>query len=614
MFKIDTSLKEFSRALESGAQVNVTSTGQWYVEGWFMRIIRWLFDLHSPRLNNIARAVHKVFDEMERQPLSLKKSGKRYRTALRVAEAAKKAIKTSRIHDTAAVKNLLKRKITALKYRIGEKKGGWDKEARPDQAALKQLKELALHYKANLWQFTGEDKKLHDADIKQLEQAACYPRFVRMLEKDPALRDEYFSYTIRYLNPADVCIEYPDLMKRLKTSLVCGSIGRFAYTEPLKIVVEGAEKNKTVTMPFDGVHFPVLDPEFKVQFKDGHENTVGALFKDMYDKNTGPGEYNFVGNTGFIRWNYHKMAAYNQDKKEWVPIDLTKENWWSQLPVFETLTKEELQKRFDLKNELKDGDWVIASLAAKQNDRLRIDDCHGYSEVAIPNGDGTYNYYPFGKYATRYPQGAMEFLGFVTNTVPAEIVYPDPNPTYSAIRQHAAKIEVVDVADGKKYMEHIRRDIQRGRDGNLVFQFAWENCAYTVQDWADKTFCKKGDGKGEHHLFLAPLIEAGAAEPLDSLIGMFKELPQGLQEACLGATSNLLGSARGLTVQTEDGNKIKKSVFQSPFHQGLEVNGKRVYHHIHLPSQLHRQIKKNKLPGVIWSGFQRMQVGSRAAS
>ncbi|CRX39446.1 hypothetical protein [Estrella lausannensis] len=611
MLKIDESLKEFSYALRTGQQVNVTKSGHWYVEGWFMRIIRWLFDLDTPRLKNIASAVHKVFDAIEQEPLKLEQPGKKLRIVLKVAAAARKAIKDSSMYDGVSEKNLLKRKITALKYRIGEEHGGWDKKPEPDSDAFSKVSELAKGYKEKLWQFAGDDKNLHEEDLKRLKEVACYPQFVRMLEKDPVLREEYFSATIRYLNPPDVYIEYPELSKRLKASYICGSIGRFAYNVPLKISVQGAERSKTVTMPFDGMEFSVLDPKATVIFGDGHQNTVEAIFKDMYNKNYGPGDYYFTGPNGFIRWNYHKMASYNELKQEWEPVNLTQPNWWENLPEFETLTKEELKKRFDLKRDIQDGEWVVVSLAAKQNDRLRIDDCHGYCEVAIPKGDGTYGYYPFGKYATRFPQGALEFLSFVSNTVPAEIVYPDPNPSYSGIRQQAAHPRIVSEAKGRKYLEQIRTDIQKGREGNLVFQFAWENCAYTVQDWADRAFCKKGACNQTPHLFIAPLVDAGAVEPLDSLIGIFKDLPQGMQDALVGTTASLLGSARGLVIEDDNGKKVKKSVEKSPFHQGFELDGNKVYHHIHLPSQLHRQIKKGKLPGVIWSGFQRMQITSR---
>lgn len=614
MLKIDESLKEFSHALRSGEQVNVTKTGHWYVEGWFMRIIRWLFDLNGPRLKNIASAVHKVFDAMERESLKLEQPGKKLRRILKVATAAKKAIKDSCMYGAAAEKSLLKRNITAFKYRIGEELGGWSRTAGHDPEALAKVTELAKKYKEKLWQFTGEDKNLHAEDIKRLKEVSCYPHFVKMLEKDPVLREEYFSATIRYLNPPDVYIEYPELSKRLKDSYICGSVGRFAYNVPLKIHVKGEERTKTVTMPFDGKEFSVLDPKATVLFKDGHETTVEAIFKDMHDKTYGPGEYYFTGPDGFIRWNYHKMASYNETKKEWEPVDLTIPNWWEKLPEFETLTKEELKTRFNLKRDIKNGEWVVVSLAAKQTDRLRIDLCHGYSEVAIPKGDGTYRYYPFGKYATRFPRGSLEFLSFVTNTVPAEIVYPDPNPSYSGIRQQAAHPKIVSEAKGRKYLEQIRTDIQKGREGNLVFQFAWENCAFTVQDWADRTFSKKSSCGEVPHLFLAPLVDTGALEPLDSLIGIYKDLPKGIQNALVGATASLLGSARGLVIDDEDGKKVKKSVEKSPFHQGMILDGKKVYHHIHLPSQLHRQIKKGKLPGVIWSGFQRMQIAPRTPS
>lgn len=611
---ISDSLDQFSHALSTGQLVNVTKEGKWYVECWLMRFIRWLFDLHGPRVRNIINAVQKILTESQRTPLQLNGDFEKYKKIIHAAKCAKKVLKEIHPFDYLKVKNGIKRNIVALSYWVGEKGGGFEKDTAINPETLAKITALADTFKKSLWQFKSEEGKLHPVDHKMLRQTALYPRFVKLLDKDKDLQQLFFSSIIRYLNPPEVFIEHPEVAGRLKDHHIIGSIGRAAYKNPLKILIDEANSTKTVTLPFDGDDRSILDPKGKIPMPEG-EVPIQRMYDDMKAKDFERGEYTFTLNQGFVRFDMHKLAWWSVEKNDWVLIDVTKPRWWREHPDCEfNILKSDVMHRFELKT-LADDEWVVFLGSAKSNERTRFDDCHGYAVIAIPNNDGTYDIIAPGKYPDVFPRGVAGYLGFITDTRRASIVVTDYNQTYNAIREHAGMVVVTNEAGGEKFLHAVETSIEHGRKGHSYFAFGWGNCAEIVQRWADKAFGKKSEGGLIPNLFLAPLTSAGCQEPLDSLIGMFKDLPEPMEKKLIDTTALTLGCQRSVDTFDEEGNPETLSMWTSPFHRGFDIvdeNGdkKRVYQHIHLPSQMHRSIREGKFPGIIFSGFQRVQPES----
>jgi len=595
MPKINDSLRDFSQALTDGQQVNVTKDGQWYVEGWFMRVVRWLFDLHGPRIRNIIQAVEKIFTEAESRPLDLNGDMTKFDTIIKVGKAARSALKRVNPYDLTKQKSLLNRKIVALNYWVGSKGGGEDKAF--DQSALDTARALAAKYKASLWQFEGANKDLHPADEKLLRETAHYPRFVKLIAKDKTIAQEFFSHTIRYLNPPGVFIEHPEVTQRIRKSFLAGPIGLSAHLEPLKIVEDGNMKTITLAMGVNDVS--ILDLKEKVVFGSGDETTVGEVFKDAGAVNSKACSYNLI-NGRVIHYNIHELGNINLDP----------ERWWDPLPIERNVPREDIMERLELKT-LEDDQWVIGTGSAKTNQEKRFDDCHGYGLCCEPNGDGTWNWIAVGKYPKEYPHGTIAYLGFVADTRPADIVIPDYNQQYYGIRQHALHVSLANAEEGKEYMNQVRLDIRRARANRLFFTFGGDNCAGTAQRWANTAY-----KENYPDLFVAPITSAGCPQPLRGVIKCAKDLPKPMGDALLSATARVFGSKRKKqNTVDDDGNPIEVSLYNSPFHQGRKmiVNGKEeiIKYTIHLPSELHDK----KIPGIIKQyGYQKMQPKAWAST
>jgi hypothetical protein len=628
MSNIENSFTKLTQAIESGKSLSMNSHGEWRVDGWFMRIVKWIFRLDEKSKINVCKVVSKLFDNMEKRAVffdadrnTTRHQNAIYKGYLSVAKAAKAVLSQSKSKQAKRSCFELQRRIVGLSYRIEEVNGGSNAvtEDQQEEHLYKELIEKAAQWKKKLKLFMGTDSDLHPVDRKNLKELCQYPEFVTLLLKDPVLQSEILGWTLKNAVSPKSLVEFPSSCKRLKQCLMVGRIGRYAYENvlsidktPLLADHEKEAKQKVLSLPFNGKKISVLNEDRYVEFKGNYIVRIKTVFNDMKNKNNAPGHFEFIGKNGFRNWNPHKLAYWDAKAKVWKRVNLNNTQWWKNLPEQEIIGKEDVLRRYGIKS-IENNEWLLLGRSTRQSTEYRIDDCHGYGGVLVPEKNGTWRVYDWGKYAKVWPKGFFGGIGILGDTVRADFTYPDCNDTYSGFRQQALIPFVCSEEEGIDYMNNqIKSNIIAGREGNLVFMFGFENCAYSPQTDLEALLGRQGEGGRVPNLFISHVLSADAAEPLGVVFRNVAKAPKILRRPLVTLCEISLLSSRGVYVTNKDGKRVFKSLATSPFRRGynypLNEKTKRVYQHIFLPSHLHRRIINKEIEGVIWTGHQHMQI------
>ncbi len=358
--------------------------------------------------------------------------------------------------------------------------------------------------------YNDEEKRLNLIDSQQLQKLLPYPEFSALLVKDKQLRRQFFNWAIRDLAPVDVFVEYPEVALRLKKCYIASRVGRVAK-ETLKIEKSGKKKDLKILFETDR-WYSILDEKKQVEFKSGIKTSLKKVFDVFADKNFTCGFVEFFEN-GIENFDTRRYGSYVSQKKflgifgtgrKFQKIDW-QGNWWEKLPVIETLTKEQLERRLGVSVGEKQGVYMVR--ATTETKHLDIRKTHAYLGVAIKSGEH-FKIYDFGKNPKNFPRSGLGVLWFLTNTVGADVEYNDTNNFFSQ-RQHAIHPIVCEENEIKKLMQTLKEEIELASKGNLVFQLSWKNCAH----WADQVGLKVFE-KGYQEKFKAKFSELEPSDPV----------------------------------------------------------------------------------------------------
>lgn len=498
---------------------------------------------------------------------------------------AGKSLKTIfKKYHSSEIDRLLKeisQKITGLKYRIESIHGGLD-PLEPDEALYEKLVTLAAEWK--LKQQLYSDRTLTPRDLQKIRETSCYPKYCRLLIKDESLRLRFLKWMIQDNNKVKPFIEFPAVCARIESVALSMRIGRFAG-ECLSIKKKNAQKEIRLSF-FDGAkarNISILDEDKIVTLNGDYQLTIKHIFEIFQNKKIGPGNLEIFGIGGITNWNTHELGWWDPSKNDYERIDLSSHDWWKRLPVLEILDKEKVEKKYQVS--LDNNEWVASLVGTRSYPIINLEESHGYMEVAIPKDNGTYQIVSFGKFASVYPRGTWELLTFLANTVIGRIAYPDENTFYSN-RQHAFYPVLLSPDEGAKMMEHIKEELIRARQNNIVFQFSGENCAYWAYSIVEKS-------KPLPNLFKIYLLDVQPINPaLAFIFRLFRSLPKVIQRPIINGFDRCLGSHRKIVV-IENGQQQLKSLMRVPTRNEQSV---------FIPALLHNQIEESKVKGVVAFG------------
>jgi hypothetical protein len=606
MPQINQSLIQFRKFLEHQKPIIFPTKGKWEQKGVFSHFVSRLISGDDKRISAIGRAFCEELDGLEKTPVIfnagkpvIEKQKRDFAEYLKTAKVVKKTLKTAPFANPQEQINVLARKVAALKYRIEAVHGGLEPKAVNEihsdhQDLLRQLLLLAARWKRS--QILMPNKKLSERDALKLQEACRYLKFAKLLVVDTKLQETFFTWIIRDNNGVRQFVEFPETSTRITTTGLAARVGRFGgegFSIKKKKITSNKEGplKKVIRLPFFNgqkiKNISILNEAKIVTLNGGYQLTIQKILELFQQKPKNPGDLEFFDSTGVMNWNPHNLGWWNPQKNDYERINLDIPQWWNQLPVLESLTKAQVEAKYQ--EVLRDKEWIVAATASREKPSLELAGSHGYLEIAIPLENGSYGIYYFGKLAARFPRvTTLNLLKFLVNTVPASIVYPDENVYYPR-RQFATFPLVVSPEKGEEMMKLIREDMIKAREGNLIFQLGCENCAY----WAQATLQKLASERVPN-LFKFSVLDSDPSDLLFSnILKLFRKAPKSWQPHLIGGFDLALGSWRGLTV-VENGKKIFKSTLKSPYRQ------ERV---IFQPAFLHKQIQDGKLKGVISAGY-----------
>ncbi len=398
-----------------------------------------------------------------------------------------------------------------LQYRLGREGGG------ADPRALGYVEYRLLEKWAESWkkgQQTCSDKTLAKKEKKHLKSAARYGLFVDLLLEDEKLRHKFFLWTLRDGNAPEPFIEFPFTVDWLIKSDLGQRLGRFENL----VGIKNLNGLKVVTVRFEGNPVSILDPDREIEFRGSFKKTISEIFEVFRNKYKKVGDFE-VFQEGIINWNTFKMGYWDDSIKEYILVDFLKEDWWKDLPYFETLTKEQAEERYG--TSIDGASWVAAVTATRGNINLSYEQTHAFMELAIPDERGRFHIYDFGKYGRFFPKNLWDGLKKFTLTMLASVMYPDENVYYSQ-RQTGYYPFIISPEEGKKLLNSVRQEIFRCMAGLSVYQIESENCAkWTVELLKDAL-----DSDLIPNLYKMSLLDCEPGGLMQKLFNLIKKLPK----------------------------------------------------------------------------------------
>lgn len=543
------------------------------------------FNLQKNSLLETALKIENKLDRLEEEPVIFKKE--KQNTLSDFLEECNILTKKLRIINTIEAQQLRKRiqfKLLSLKYRLEEKNGGID-TVPVQQPLVNILRKIVLDWKS-VHPFQRGDEGVSERDLFQILTTSQYPEFVYLLIDDKVTRDHFMTWTFQDGNSPKIFIEYPALQQKLRTSFLSNRIGKI-NNQCLKI--KKIEKfvngeflfEKIVTLPFEGIEINILNPHQKISFKGHLTLTISEIFEMFKDKNYRVGNLEFLAQ-GICNWNVHKWGFWDDLKKEYSVIDLNQEYWWKQLPSIEIISKEEASQRYE--QNLNGKNWCVAATATRGSPSLDYENTHAFLELAIPDENGSYNIYDFGKFATFFPSTFFEGLSVFCHNLHAAVAFPDENIFYSH-RQQTYHGFTISMEQGLKLLTAIKYDVFKSNQKNFVYQIESDNCA----KWVHFHLVGILGEENVPDMFRMHLLDTEPKSFVSSIFRLIKKLPKSLQTRAMTICHLPLGAAKKTWI-FEEGKKVCKSLTRHEFWQTGVV---------YLPALLHKKKEEGLLNTLI---------------
>lgn len=579
MKQLNDTIDDFCKALELRLPLKVDAKGRWGILSFISSRLRAFF--YGKEIVTLARMFTLHLRRLESIPIHFPIAGRiparqpiPFCSFLQAAALIEKVLleDSSKLSKKALLS--LKRHRIALQYRLESLHGGLDLSF-PERHVIEKLTQLAANWKKSQKVFWRQE--LSESDHKNLREACVYPLFIELLEQDPHLVNEFFKWTIRDgISPAPF-VQFPCYQEKLTQAGMNGRIGKIGGSL-LKISFSSESewyssgyKKKILTLPIEGRDADLLDQEKEVVLQGNFRLKIKDIFSIFRQKKVTVGNLEFFS-AGILNWNAHRLGWWNATDQVYELIDLDQHDWWFQLPLLEILTLSEARSRY---GDSADGKkWIVVAKATREYLNLHYDKSHAYLEVGVPVGKG-YSIYDFGKVATHFPATHWEEMRTFTVTVLATIAYPDENVYYSQ-RQHVGYCFGLDPEEGYKFMELIRDDMSKAREGNVVFQIESENCGRWIQNHLEEHLGKKK----VPNLFRYLLIEAEPVGLMGKTFGLIRRFPAFCRSKILALLHFPFGAWKGRWIVDKQGRREWKSLTNSSYWKdGI----------VYLPAYLHYQ-------------------------
>ncbi|MGE4574190.1 MULTISPECIES: hypothetical protein [Parachlamydia] len=587
MNEIIQNLAQFITALEEKKSV-VCQNGYWYVESSIKSYFRRWFGFDVNRILTIGETWSRCLENLEHIPIQFFAPQKvDIELYLKGTESVLSLLLPYLNEKICHVRAHIKSQEIALRYRLEEKNGGWNRL--PKSHAIPPF----LFQKALEWKFyrsTVVDKELTHDEINRLDDACRYPAFIKHLQVDSDTCLFFLSWVLQDKNAPALFIEFPKIARNLQN---CGLSRRIGRVNPKLLHMHKTPLGeKIIALRMEKQEVSLLDEHKIVCFRGNYRLSLQEIYKIFAQKDFEVGNLEVLAD-GVVNWNAHQLGWWDADSNEFRQIALSDPLWWQKMPIFEVISLKEAQRRYNLR--LDPEAWNVAATSTREALNLDFENSHAFQEIAIPMPGKKFAIYPLGKFATRFPANSWERFTMLCPTVTATIAYPDENVFYNH-RQHAYYSFAIKPEQGMKLMGFIKQDIEVSRAGNMVYQIESDNCALWSQGNLERLI-----GNAVPNLYRMPLLNTEPAGLVAYIFNGIKKLPKFLQVFVLTRAHLFMGAWRGKWIY-EKGKKVWKSMRNHFFWETGEVYLPAFVHHqqeigvlssgVSLVQQSHRIIKK----------------------
>lgn len=407
-----------------------------------------------------------------------------------------------------------------------------------------------------------------DHDLSQIRKIARYDHFAKICLANKGLATELFKATIRNFYPVSCFIQYPHMHSKLHRAHISPLVGAYHGVKLLK----RDKENHSLLLRFDYLNQYVdIMREHTIKVTDDLTVPLTTIYDDFQAQEKNPGEYSML-RTGIAKWSI--MNSWKKYVNENSPL-----NWYESLPegVADVVTFAELKRVFH-DFDFEEGDWIVSFATTRQAVERDIINSHGFNRIYIPAGGGVYKVFSPGVYAEKWPQGYMEFVPFIGDTVDATWTLPDPNHLNLPHRSKA-EIPTIIKKDNQAAITDFQTRWKRTLlDQTLTFQWSGDNCAVPAEKLARNV--PKAD------LVLIGVEEVKIPPLLCIWVKPYVWAPRFIKAGVLKLILLSLGGNR-----TRHG----KNLFSSNMSRGK----------FNYPGLLHELIRDKKVKGIISGGHNR---------
>jgi len=479
----------------------------------------------------------------------------------------------------------LKVRMASLRYRMAVLAPL--KEA--EEAVKEKLVSVLIEWKKGMDLFL--EKEPTENDVAKIRQLGCYPKFAKHLVEDKEMLSHCFKLIFRDNFPIPQLVEYLKTCAiDLRKVFIAPRVGYFFKynVEVLKITEESVDGQtfKDLRLLVNGCFVSILDDKKLIECGNGL-----LAWKEIKQKwaesSLKPAQFEFFQDKGMLMSSPQGMV-YPEGK-----VNVKQARWWEspQLPVFLTLTKEQLETKFSSRGlalEILSDKPCFATIEASCMDPESVDDAHGSCTLYMPSADGkTFRVFPLGKYAAAFPESMGEMVGFLCNSVEAALTYPDPNCFYTH-RFHGEALVALTAKEAETVLEKYGHDV-------WYFQVTGDNCASCPQQIFESVIGKKEEGGRADNYFKQPIADAKHTAPGTGFLTLLGQLPDVLARPIFHGLHVLLGSKREIQRKDEHGNVIEtRSLYAHDFCKTQQI---------YVPGKLIKNILSGEIKGITWYGY-----------
>jgi hypothetical protein len=428
------------------------------------------------------------------------------------------------------------RKVEALAYRELTKNDR-KKQHFELQTDKKWLQEALTFWKVT--HFPAIPEQFSEIALKRIDECCSYRGLISRLQDDPQYCRDFFESVFRNLltfpDAVSMACEFPSITERFHSTFIEKRIVRLQLNDALEFreKEEGDEVQKDVLLKIDGKFQSLRDESQEITFRSQKRSSLKEIFDSFALKNTIVGEFEF-GPLGIVHFP-PKLPPANFKEKE----------WWKTLAPFQTMNQEAVEARYGV--HLAQGQGVISIRASRQNpDGYHFVGSHSWFETVIPNGDGTFQILPIGKYpdVEPYPTGALETFFYTYTTKRAYLNYPDENSFYN----HREQIGVAHIAQPQhleRWFNKVKEDLLACQRGELIFQAQGDSCAVWVQEVLDYAFDKTYQGQPMPRYFDVDFYKAVAPRPFHLMTNFYSFLANKVSRTAANVLRFVQGSICG---------------------------------------------------------------------